>query len=698
MRYPLSLILLLFFSGYCAAEITQPFLVSEMQLKIVHEGFVETPTFRLERVSLELLMPQRDRNQVVWFNGDTQKDDLGNSWLCIGQRNPPRIYRYSQEFLVNVSAIKTVQIPQTYTIPDDVRIYLRSTDNIQSDDPEIAKLAESITNNSRTDFDRVALITKWVHDNVAYNRHLKNESKDAKWVLKNRVGTCDEFSTLFIALVRSVGIPAKFVVGYYHGNDRWEEHAFTEVYLGEWVPVDPTNLDVGRIDAAHIKFAVSNKNVIGSRIKAYGADTDSMEWKSEIQIQIINYTENKKPDYDLLISSDESSPGDSVVVVLRFRSGEYAFMRASLQPCVSDFHFVEIDEIEKDMILEPDTEKILYWKLDVAEDLKGDMYYNCPLILNSKLLELKEVVLSVDAKKKKTQEKEKIVFSAELSDRRVGYGKNETVFIDIKEISSSTPEKIGVISGDYFQEFIVDKKEHFSVSFKPMRLGKQEVVVYTSTGSVATLDYVVSEIDGIYIDQIKLPELIKTTEENEAEIWIKNNRSSIQEIKLYMVTDSKEQIKSLSVQNHSVVKIPLKFDETGVKRIFFRLTGNNVDIETIREVRAYSVPEMKVTAVYHPHKEKLVITLNVLGDAAKNIEIKSGNETGYITELIGEQTLEVNTPTLDSEIRVVYEDLSGRRHSIQAIVETKEESLTEKLTRIIDEIIQLLIDSFSRLV
>lgn len=688
----MTLALLLILSPSCAAEITQPSVVSDMQLRIVDNGTVESPTFRLEKVAFELLMPQRSENQVVAFDGDVKRDSLGNSWFYMEQRNPPRVFRYSNEFFVNVSEIKTTSIPKTYEIPDEVKTYLKSTEDLQAEDPEIHGLSEYITNNSRTDFERIAALAAWVHDNVVYDRSLRNESKDARWVLENRVGTCDEFATLFIALTRSIGIPARFVAGYYYGNGKWEEHAFSEVYLGEWIPVDPTNLEVGGLDAAHIKFAVSNGNSVGSRIKSYGADAERIDWRSETQIQILNYTENKKLDYELLISSDELLPGDSAVVVLRMKPDEYAFLRASLQPCVSDFPFIELDGIEKDIVLEPGKEKIISWRVDVAEDLKENMRYSCPMVLNSRFLELGEVVLNVDTRKPAGVQI--VGLSAELSDSRVGYGRNETVFLHVKDIPESKPVKVGLVSGNYFREFSVDKEENIVVSFKPERLGEQEVLVYSSTGSVLILDYGVVEFEEVYIDHIRLPSVIKAGEEGEAEVLIKNNRPSPQELRLYMRFDSKERIKSLSVENQSVVRIPFKFDEVGAGKITFRLKGADIDLETKREISVYDVPELKVDAVYMPHRRKVVVTLKASRDVARNIEVRIDDNKKSLKELSGEETLEFDMDVVPPEIVVEYEDFSGESYSLQAVVETREEGLLDRIFRAVDDFIKSLIDSF----
>jgi hypothetical protein len=60
-------------------------------------------------------------------------------------------------------------------------------------------------------------------------------------VLKTKEGDCNEHAILFAALARSVGIPTKIYVGLInlYGDAYWY-HAWCAVWLGKWVPVDPT--------------------------------------------------------------------------------------------------------------------------------------------------------------------------------------------------------------------------------------------------------------------------------------------------------------------------------------------------------------------------------------------------------------------------------------------------------------------------
>jgi len=81
--------------------------------------------------------------------------------------------------------------------------------------------------------------------------------------LEGKQGVCQDFAHIFIALVRQLGVPTRYVSGYlFHrgeGNDRSADdatHAWVECLLPDygWVGFDPTNNLLG--DERHIRVAV----------------------------------------------------------------------------------------------------------------------------------------------------------------------------------------------------------------------------------------------------------------------------------------------------------------------------------------------------------------------------------------------------------------------------------------------------------
>jgi len=115
---------------------------------------------------------------------------------------------------------------------------LKPTITIQSTAPEIVNTARAIVGNTDDAVVATERIISWVFTS------LKKEGvaslPSALEVLKQRKGDCNEHSVLFAALARAVGIPAKVVVGLLYLQGAFYYHAWNEVYLGNWVPVDAT--------------------------------------------------------------------------------------------------------------------------------------------------------------------------------------------------------------------------------------------------------------------------------------------------------------------------------------------------------------------------------------------------------------------------------------------------------------------------
>ena len=60
---------------------------------------------------------------------------------------------------------------------------------------------------------------------------------------------------LLVAMARALGVPARPVAGLLRSGGRFYYHAWAEVYLGDWVAVDPT-YDQLPADAAHVRLAL----------------------------------------------------------------------------------------------------------------------------------------------------------------------------------------------------------------------------------------------------------------------------------------------------------------------------------------------------------------------------------------------------------------------------------------------------------
>lgn len=124
---------------------------------------------------------------------------------------------------------------------------------IESDDPRIQAQARLILGRERDPGRAARLIHDWVSANV--ERQVTPGPPSAVRVLAARRGDCNEHTVLYVALARAAGLPARSVAGLLYLGGRFYYHAWPEVWLGDWVAVDPT-LDQAPADAAHVRFVI----------------------------------------------------------------------------------------------------------------------------------------------------------------------------------------------------------------------------------------------------------------------------------------------------------------------------------------------------------------------------------------------------------------------------------------------------------
>lgn len=127
----------------------------------------------------------------------------------------------------------------------------------------VKQLAQEITQSSTNNYDKVKAVVKYLHDNGKY----KYERIDVpvvqpghdfvdQFLFDDLRGYCDHFSTSMAVMLRSVGIPARWVKGFTSGKAAGRDangntimeirnkdtHSWVEVYFPEvgWVPFEPT--------------------------------------------------------------------------------------------------------------------------------------------------------------------------------------------------------------------------------------------------------------------------------------------------------------------------------------------------------------------------------------------------------------------------------------------------------------------------
>jgi len=129
--------------------------------------------------------------------------------------------------------------------------FLSPSPFIQSDDKNIAAAARSIIETESDAQDAAKQLCAWVYNTV--EKVPTMSIPRAAEVFRLKRGDCNEHAVLYAALCRAAGIPAKTCAGIVYLDGVFYYHAWVELYLQQWVAVDPT-MNQFPADATHINF------------------------------------------------------------------------------------------------------------------------------------------------------------------------------------------------------------------------------------------------------------------------------------------------------------------------------------------------------------------------------------------------------------------------------------------------------------
>jgi transglutaminase-like putative cysteine protease len=111
--------------------------------------------------------------------------------------------------------------------------------------PRLAPLLEALRPRTGTQLgDLLLAVSRHIHTHFEYAKDVTLASSPVDDVLEKGQGVCQDFTHLMIAVLRNFGVPARYVSGYVHRDDKESQsHAWCEAWLPDlgWVGIDPTN-------------------------------------------------------------------------------------------------------------------------------------------------------------------------------------------------------------------------------------------------------------------------------------------------------------------------------------------------------------------------------------------------------------------------------------------------------------------------
>ncbi|MNC48110.1 Transglutaminase-like superfamily protein [compost metagenome] len=140
-------------------------------------------------------------------------------------------------------------VTKDVVLADSNAVYLGSTQNVNwAAASDVVAKAKELTAGKNSNEEKVKAIYEYIIGNVTYDYELAANVApgyvpNLNQVLVDGTGICYDYSSLFAAMTRSIGIPTKLVKC--TSEDVSEYHAWNEVLVnGAWVTVD-TTVDAG---------------------------------------------------------------------------------------------------------------------------------------------------------------------------------------------------------------------------------------------------------------------------------------------------------------------------------------------------------------------------------------------------------------------------------------------------------------------
>ena len=166
-----------------------------------------------------------------------------------------------------------------------VHAYCVQTSLTQADDTILA-FVRSVLPNGITTPDDILALANAISDRVASEPGTTDVTTAANQVLAMGHGVCQDHAHLFLACVRGLGVPARYVSGYVHTTtEHSASHAWADVWLADigWTSVDITNRQFA--SDSHCRLAVARDYDSASPVRGVrsGGGEESMEISVQVQ-------------------------------------------------------------------------------------------------------------------------------------------------------------------------------------------------------------------------------------------------------------------------------------------------------------------------------------------------------------------------------------------------------------------------------
>jgi len=531
-------------------------------------------------------------------------------------------------------------------IPSDIEKYTQPSDNIDSGDENIHAIASDLASGEDDSYIVANKIGSWVENNIEYSLSslTADSSQKASWVLKNKKGVCDELSSLFIAMCRSVGIPARYVSGVAYTNydaaDDWGPHAWAEVYYPGygWVPYDVTYKQLGRIDPSHVvlKYSIdSDESSTNYEWKALNVKMNTNKLSMKVKDNGRKEDTSQYVGLEANVEKDKVRFGSSNLIgVLVKNNNDFYYSTEISLAHIKDMTIY--GDLMRNVVLKPHEEKKIYWKIKVSENLDDKFVYTIPIVVyTSTNITAKTEFTSryddpyysndnIDQIMQQKAEEEKKVYSREVS---ISCAKAKDFYYayDNPEIDCSIENKGNVILEGL--DVCLDKqsctkidlgiasKKMLNFSFIPEKAGTKNLVISASNSLISksfNLDVEVLDTPKVMIGETINPNSVKYDDMFNISFLVKksseSNPKNVEIILQHKGDKSRWTISDMQKDERFIVSLSGKNLDIGENK--FNITVNYYDLNAkpYQETEPLSI-NLKDVNIF----QRFLIMLNGIG-------------------------------------------------------------------------------------
>ncbi len=369
---------------------------TSLKLKLKIEGNLSLKSTTGEPYSVGVnlsIFPREDYRQFVLsqktFSNPEGKVEKGKNYFYFQWENPKKfqfIFGVESNIMTTNEFVKVkekINFPLK-KIPSELEIFTKPGEYITIDDG-IKKKATELAEGEDDLYRIVIKIAKWVKENVKYDllTMTAKSVKNSSWVFKSRRGVCDEITNLYISMLRSLGIPSRFVYGQAYTNlqKRFGNHAWAEVYFPGygWIPVDVTYGQFGWIDVTHIKLKTgldSGEPSAEYNWKGFGVNIEESKLNIDVNITEKKFALKDNIDFSIVPLVDMVGPGSFVPIIAKIKNKNpyYVPLTISLSKAPE-----VVGKISEAVVVEPNSEESVIFVVKIKKDLKEGYWYTAKI-------------------------------------------------------------------------------------------------------------------------------------------------------------------------------------------------------------------------------------------------------------------------------------------------------------------------------